>query len=170
MKKNLMTLVIAGAAILVGSSKTNAQLVSNSSSLKYQGNSIGEPDNISRKAIRDFAHTYENVTNEEWLQTKNGYTVRFISDGIRTDVFYDKKGKWVARIKYYGEEGLFGNIRHMVRSSYYDYAILGIQEIETIDSYGAPTYIINIEDKTRIKILRINAGNMEVWKEFDRAR
>jgi hypothetical protein len=169
MKKNLIALVITGVAILSGTSKTNAQMVSNTSSLEFQRTLINDQDNISRRALKNFANTYGNVTNENWMQVKDGFIVRFISEGIRSNISYDKKGNWVASVKNYGEEKLVHDIRHIVKSNFYDYAIVAIQEIETIDSHGIPTYIISMESRTQIKILRIHAGDMEVWKEFNRA-
>ena len=169
MKKNLIVLAVAGVAMLAGTSKTNAQMVSVGSSFNYQRSLINDQDNISRKALKDFANTYRNVTDEKWIQVNDGFIVRFNSEGIKTNISYDKKGNWVASIKNYGEENLLHDIRHIVKSSYYDYTILGIQEVETIDSYGVPTYIVSMENKKQIKVVRIYEGNMEAWKEFNRS-
>ena len=60
-------------------------------------------------------------------------------------------------------------VRHIVKSTYYDYNIVYTQEIETADTKGMPTYIICLEDKTNIKMIRIYDGEMSVWKEFTKA-
>ena len=57
-------------------------------------------------------------------------------------------------------------IRHVVKSTYYDYKIVYAQEIETADSEGVPTYVVCLEDKTKIKMIRIHDGEMSQWKEF----
>lgn len=172
MKQNLIALVIVSFATMAGISGANAQIVSNGSSLEYQmnatktKNSMNELDQISSKALKDFASTYKKVTGESWAKTKNGFSVGFISEGIRTTVYYDKKGNWSGRIKLYGEEKMLRDIRHTIKSTYYDYNIVYTQEIETTDSDGIPTYLICVDDKTKIKMIRIHNGEMSEWKEF----
>lgn len=172
MKKNLIALVIVSVATLAGTSRANAQMVSNSNSLEHQKNIIetkdllSEPKAISPRALKNFAKTHKNVMEEQWTKSKDGFFVTYVSDGIRTTVFYDKKGNWVGDIKYYSEEKMPREVRHIVKRAYYDYNIVGTQEVETIDSRGVPTYIVTVEDKANIKLIRTNAGEMEVWKQF----
>lgn len=175
MKKNLIALVIVSVATLVGISGANAQIVSNSSSLKYQmnatktKNSMNEPEIISSRALKNFADTYKNVSGESWTKIKGGFSVRFTSDGIKTTIFYDSKGRWVSSIKYYNEAKMRHEVRHTVKSTYYDYDIIYAQEIETAETKGMPTYIICLEDKANIKMVRVFDGEMSVWKEYTRA-
>jgi len=172
MKKNLIALVIVSVATLGGISGANAQIVSNSGSLEYQMNatetkiSMNEPAAISSRALRDFEYTNKNVAGESWTKLKDGFSVRFNSEGVRTAIYYDKKGNRSASIKIYGEEKMQHEIRHIVKSTYYDYNILYTQEIETLDSDGVPTYIVCVDDKTKIKMIMIHDGEMSIWKEF----
>lgn len=178
MKKNLIALAIVHVAALAGISGANAQTLSNSSALEQKNiieinktttsvkNSIGKLVPISTRALRNFANTYRNVRGESWMKTKDGFSANFISDAIRTTIFYDDKGYWVASVKYFNEEKIPHEIRHTIKSTYYDYNIIYTQEVETTDSEGVPTYIVCLEDKTNIKLIRIRAGEMGVWKEF----
>jgi hypothetical protein len=167
MKRKLIALAIVSMATLAGTSRANAQKVSNSTSLEYQ-KSISETTNptISSRALRNFADIYKNVTGESWMKIKDGFAARFNSDDTKNTILYDKKGDWVGSIKIYHEEKMRREIRHIVKSTYYDYKIVYTQEIETIDSENVPTYVVCLEDKTNIKFVRINAGEMSVWKEF----
>lgn len=175
MKKNLIALVLVSAATLGAISGADAQIAANNSSFEYQinvtktKNSMNELEAISPRALKDFANAYKNVVGESWMKIKDGFSVRFISDGIRTTIYYDKKGNWAANVKIYGEEKMPRDIRHDVKSTYYDYNIVYTQEVETIDSGGVPTYVICVEDKTKIKMIRICDGEMKVWKEFTRS-
>ena len=169
MKKNLIALALISVAVLAGASKTNAQLVSTGSSLEYQKDLPGDQNNISPKAIRGFKKTYANVTNESWMQIKDGFSARFNSNGIKTNIRYDKKGNWAGSIKSYGEDKLPHEIRHIVKSAYYDYRIVFAQEIETLESVGVPTYIVFLEDNTSIKLVRIFGGEMTSWKDYAKA-
>ena len=64
---------------------------------------------------------------------------------------------------------MLNEVRHAVKSAYYDYNIVYIQEVEIPDAEGTPTYIICLEDKTNIKTVRICDGEMSVWKELTKA-
>jgi hypothetical protein len=179
MKRNLIALVIVSVASLAGISRANAQIVSDNSSLKY-GNSSSEISKttqsvnnltneleiISPRALKNFADTYKNVSGVSWMKIKGGFSVRFTSDDVRTTVFYDSKGYWVSSIKYYNEEKMLHEVRHIVKSTYYDYNIIYAQEVETADTKGIPTYVICLQDKTNIKMVRVCDGEMNVWKEY----
>jgi hypothetical protein len=171
MKKNLIALVVVSVTTLAGTGRANAQIVSNSNSLEYQMNATETKNSMNElpirpRAVKDFMNTHKNVTGESWMKTKDGFSVMFISDGIRTTIYYDKKGNWAGSIKIYGEEKLLREVRHVVKSTYYDYNIVYAQEIETTDSDGVPTYVVCVEDKTKIKLIRVSAGEMNEWKEF----
>jgi hypothetical protein len=127
---------------------------------------MNELEAISPRAVKDFVNTHKNVKGESWMKTKDGFSVRFNSDDVRTTIYYDKKGNWAGSIKIYGEEKMLRDIRHLVKSTYYDYNIVYAQEIETTDSDGLPTYVICVDDKTKIKMIRICDGEMSVWKEY----
>jgi hypothetical protein len=175
MKKNLIALLIVSVASLAGISRASAQIVSNSSSLEYQINatktkiSMNEFEAISPRALKNFADTYKNVSGERWAKVKGGFSVLFTLNDIRTAILYDSRGHWVGSIKYYNEEKMIHEVRHIVKSTYYDYNIIYAQEVETADTKGMPTYIICLEDKTNIKMVRICDGEMSVWKEYTRA-
>jgi Tfp pilus assembly protein PilV len=171
MKKNLIALVIVSVATLAGISGAKAQIASNSSSLEYQMNATNTKNSmnelaISPRALKDFAYSHKNVTGESWTKVKGGFSVRFLADNVTTTIYYDKKGNWAGSLKSYGEEKMLHDIRHIVKSTYYDYNIVYTQEIETTDSDGVPTYVVCVEDKTKIKMIRVVDGEMSEWKEY----
>jgi len=178
MKKNLIALVIGSVATLAGISRANAQIVSNGNSLEYGKKSIEinkttrsvkystkELETISPRALKHFADTYKNVSGS-WTKVKGGFSVLFTLNDIRTNILYDDRGYWVGSIKYYNEEKMLHEVRHIVKSTYYDYNIIYTQEVETPDTKGTPTYIICLEDKVKIKMIRVCEGEMSVWKEY----
>jgi len=170
MKKKFIALAIVSIATLATTSRANAQMVSSTTPLEYQ-KSISETTDpmISPRALKNFADTYKNVRGESWIKIKDGFSVRFISDDIRTTIFYDKKGYRTGQMKIYGEEKMLREVRHTVKSKYYDYNIVYTQEVEVAGSEGTPTYVICLEDKTNIKMIRICDGEMDVWKEYTKS-
>ena len=83
-----------------------------------------------------------------------------------TTIYYGRHGKWFGSLKGYKEDKLSPELRKMIKREYYDYSITYVQEAETIDSEGKPTYIIHLEDNKSIKRLRICDGQMEIWQEY----
>ncbi len=56
------------------------------------------------------------------------------------------------------------DIRAVVRSTYYDLNITLVEEVQTTD---ALVYIVHLEDKSNIKILKVSPeGEMEVMQDL----
>ena len=179
MKKILFALVAGFIPALVATNGAYAQNSVNPEILEPQKNATAiekavapvnnhsvDMGEINAKALKHFTKTYKNVTGESWQKIKDGYTAKFNSNGVSNRIFYSPNGKWSGSLKGYSEDKLPQEIRHAVKREYYDYIITYVQEVETTDSYGIPTYIIHLEDKNNIKQVRFSDGQMEVWKEF----
>jgi hypothetical protein len=123
---------------------------------------------VSSKAVRNFINKFKQASGETWFVTDGGFVVKFKQHGVETRADYDKKGDWLYTIRTYDESGMSAELRHLVKSSYYDYNILQVQEIETpSDNF---TYIVHLEGKTKLINLRINDGDMEEWQKFDKSK
>lgn len=180
MKKNLIQVAIVFLAILAGLNRVTAQGPTSENKLAYLENDrgsktifslarpAGEMDPVSPRALKDFAKTYKNITNESWERTADGFSARFTLNSVKTTIFYDNKGRWTGSIKQFKEEKMPSEIRHMVKRAYYDYNIVYMQEVETVDSHKSPTYIICIEDKLNVKLVRVWKGEMELWKDLQK--
>ncbi len=121
---------------------------------------------ISLKAVKDFKKTYKMVSGENWFKDLDGFNARFTLNGVSNLIYYTKKGQWEGSLKVYSEDKLARDIRDIVKREYYDYDITSVQEIETFDSYGIPTYIVHLEDSNNIKLIRVRYGVMDVYSAF----
>ena len=124
---------------------------------------------ISSKAVRNFIREYKNVTDAEWSRSANGlFVVHFTSDSINITIHYNKNGDCEFLIRNYSEEKLPREIRHLVKSNYYDFSIYHVTEVIVNE---IPTYVVlmadkNPKNKTYWKIIRVVKGEMDVMKEF----
>ncbi len=125
-------------------------------------------NSISPKALKDFTNRYKNVTGESWEKIKNGFAARFIINGVMNTIYYNKR-KWIGSLKHYSEDKMPQNIRAIIKPEYYDYSITSVDEVENIDSNGIPTYIVHLEDKNNIKLVRIYDRQMDVWEKFQKS-
>ncbi len=69
-------------------------------------------------------------------------------------------------MKGYFEDKLPFEVRDIVKRNYYDYKIHYVNEVETINSQGIPTYMVHIQYKKDAKIMRVREGVMEIWSEM----
>ena len=119
---------------------------------------------INARALKQFSKTFKSAANASWYQTaQGGYTAKFRQDGIETRVDYDRKGNWSGTIRTYTQENLPKEIRHIVKSTYYDYNIFLVQEV-TVGNTTA--YLVKIEDAATFKTIRVIDGEMDVYESY----
>ena len=121
---------------------------------------------VNLKAVKDFQSRFTNASDEKWFFTNDGFEAFFVQSGFGNRAYYDKKGRWTCSVITYGESKLPPDIRTQVRSTYYDMTISHIQEIKNADH---SVYIVVLEDKSTIRVLKINdEGEMKVMQELSK--
>ena len=134
--------------------------------IAYTNNSVSETGSINPEALKHFSDTYKNVTGESWMKIKDGFVARFTLNGVMNTIYYNTKGRWAGSLKSYREDKLPHDIRDIVKREYYDYSITSVDEGETIDSKGVPTYVVHLEGENNVKLVRICDRQMDVWTAF----
>jgi len=84
---------------------------------------------------------------------------------VVTHNFYNKKGRLLYTIDYYGEKGLPVAVRTTVKSEYYDYSIISVEEVKV---QGRHIYLVDMEDAATIKTVRVEDGEMELVRSLVR--
>lgn len=158
MKKLLGILLIAVLAYC-----GHAQTADKAYLLNARTIGVGTP---SVKATRDFWKRAGEGKNEQWYKlSQGGLLAVYTENGIQGRYFYDKSGYWVYSIQQYSEKQLPADIRKLVRSTYFDYSIGWVQEINQRRDL---VYVVHIEDEKKWKDLIVADGEITVWKEFDK--
>ena len=122
---------------------------------------------FNSKAVRDFQARFQKVENAQWFSNQNGFMSYFIKNGYGNKVFYDRKGHWQFSLILYSEDQLPVDLRASVKSRYFDLAITLIEEVQTNEGM---VYIVHLEDKSNIKILRLSKdAEMEILQEMTKA-
>jgi hypothetical protein len=130
----------------------------------FMGTYIPDVKNINAKAIKDFQGRFNEASNAQWFADANGFVSYFVQNGYGDRAFYDKKGHWEYSLIFYGEDKLPHDIRAIVKSTYYDLNITLVEEVQTT---SAMVYIVHLEDKSNIKIVKVDKeGEMELMQEF----
>lgn len=149
-----------GSHLIVSNSRATDLAYTNKAK-ELSGDQGTNTASINAKAIKDFAKTFKKVENAGWFVIKDGYLAEFTKDGIKTKVFYNRKGRWVGNVRSCTEEYMPRNIRHRVKSLYYDYKINYVQEI-TVDR--TVVYLVKIEDNAFFKTIRIQDGELDEFE------
>ena len=130
----------------------------------FMGTYSPDAKNINAKAIKDFQGRFNGASNTMWFTDDNGFVSYFVKDGYGNRAFYDKKGRWQYSLLFYGEDKLPRDIRATVKSTYFDFAITLVEEVQTTEGMA---YLIHVEDKSNIKILRVSKdGEMDIMQEL----
>jgi hypothetical protein len=119
----------------------------------FMGDYVPEAKNINSKAIKDFQERYNNIKNAMWFSDQNSFVSYFVQNGFGNRVFYDKKGRWQYSLILHTEYELPSGVRASIKSIYFDFAITLVEEVQT--HYGV-VYVVNLEDKSNIKVLRVS--------------
>ena len=119
------------------------------------------------QAVRNFARDFKNVSDARWIKSANGFVAYFIQDYIQNWIVYNEKGSQEFMIRDYYEEKLPLNVRHTVKSVYYDFSIYCVNEITV---KGITIYVVTLKnkanDKTFWKKVQVVDGEMELMKEY----
>ena len=120
---------------------------------------------INARALKEFSKAFKTATNASWYEIPggSGFVAKFKQDGIDTRVNYDRKGRWTGTILTYTEAHLPKDVRHMVKSNYYDYNIFLVQEVKVGDKTA---YLVKIEDEKTFKTIRVVDGEMDEFESY----
>ena len=148
----------AGGTSTKNEKKTNPEVAQGSNYDPGAGN------DVNTKALRDFLRSCKNAENSHWFVDSKGSCVYYSEKGKKGKRFYDKSGSFIYDILSYSEEDLPFAIRVQVKQTYYlDYNITHVQEIH---ANGKTIYMVQIQDKSTWKQLRICDEEMDVVNEL----
>ncbi|MDQ6763710.1 MAG: hypothetical protein M3015_13930 [Bacteroidota bacterium] len=121
---------------------------------------------INIHAVRKFVRDFKNAKNVVWIKANDGYVARFINDSIHITVAYDLRGSWTYTLKKYAENKMPVDVRAMVKSTYFDYAITEVTEIKIPEESENIIYRVLIKYADNFKILQIRNKEMEVVSDY----
>jgi hypothetical protein len=115
---------------------------------------VSDAKAIKARAVSDFQIRFTDASQVQWYSDQNGYTSYFKKDGYSDRAYYIKNGRWMFSVIYKHENQLPKDIRAAIKSVYYDWNITMVEEVQSLEGKG---YIVYLEDKSTIRILKANA-------------
>lgn len=115
------------------------------------------------RVVSKFEKAFPGATDASWMNTNDGFAVRFLQKGIQHMAFMTKRGNCISYIRYYFEKDLPPAVRTLVKSTYFDYKITSAEEVY---HNNVTAYLVTIEDETTWKIIRVVDDEMDVYASF----
>ena len=137
-------------------------LIQNSTAYTDNGSALPY---VNARAAKDFKKTFNHITDETWFNTTDGgHIASFISDFVQTVVAYNPNGFRQYIIRYYGESKLSDNIKASVKSTYRDYIIMGVSELNFDNRTAYLVYLQNNSNQKSILVIEDDIKEMQSFK------
>jgi hypothetical protein len=172
MKKQLFAIILA-VIIISFTQAQNAEINFAKNEKKANKGVIEQPEfqsstaainEVNIKSLKDFSRSCRNAENVHWFVSPSGSCVYYSENGKNGKRVYNKKGSFIYDMLSYSEEHLPFAIRDRVKQTFYlDYNITHVQEMHIERKI---IYLVQIEDKTTWKQVRICDDEMDVVDEF----
>lgn len=128
----------------------------------------GEPlskNEVNSKVVKNFYKSYGEQPAANWGRSARGFNVTFKNEGVKTLIYYTPGGLEETKLRFYFEDKLPSEVRHIVKSHFYDYAILYVTEVQKNDAIA---YYIKMQDSTTLKTIRMVNEEWEVVEDLAR--
>jgi hypothetical protein len=120
-------------------------------------------NSLGTRGLKHFTKSFRNAEDVRITKERNNSLVYCKINGVENRMKYDKKGNLNYAIRYY-EEGLLPlDVRHIVKSTFYDYSITGVTEVNVDDKTA---YLLNIKNGITWKKIKVLDGEMTIEQEF----
>lgn len=139
---------------------SNSPITSNGNSTESsrRANDNTYLNDIHIRAVRHFEKHYPAVPDKKWFVITNGFMVKYKDGDVPVRVDYDIRGNWLYAIRYYGEKKMPHAVRALVKGTWYDYTITGVEEIQQV---GLPIYIVHMHEGDDWRMVQVQDGEMK---------
>jgi hypothetical protein len=118
---------------------------------------------VNVKAVRHFRTLYPEASNLQWNMIGNQYQVSYHAEDITVKNVYGRNGSLVYSLKNYKEKFLPEQINQLVKSVYYDYDVVLVQELNIALKN---IFIVKLENSKSMKTIRISDDQMDILEEY----
>jgi hypothetical protein len=119
---------------------------------------VTSTSNVSEKVSKIFQHEFKDATNVKWTRLKKDYLVEFITTDLKNRALYGKRGYLVYHIEYGKEKHLPVDVRHAIRSTYYDYDITNTYHVR---QNKRDIWLANVEGNKKHIMVRMDEDGLE---------
>lgn len=129
------------------------------------GSRIVPMNEVNMNAVRDFSKKFAKADEVVWVDNEAGTSVYFTLDGYKMRCTYDKGGKREYTLKYYDDASMPRELRHLVKSTYYDFDIVQVTEVER---RMMKSYMVKLQSDKEFLTVKVVDGEMSVYERINR--
>ncbi len=155
MKKLIIPFLLSGLILTTGSKIASAQVQLKEVTVS----SAPTKAVVSKQVSESFARLFKGAEAPKWFEADKNYVVDFIMNNQINKAEFTRKGRLVYHMVFGNEKQMPVDIRTIVKSKYFDFAINSTLKVN-IDDQSA--WIVNIEDANQFFVLRVVDGVMDV--------
>jgi hypothetical protein len=112
---------------------------------------------VSQRVIKNFSRSFTNATNVRWMQINKRYLVKFDRNDMQHNALYMKRGYRIYHIGYGFERNLPSKFQKMVRSSYGDY---NISRVFDVNQDNQQVWVVNLLNQKDLVTAVIQDGEL----------
>lgn len=129
------------------------------------GSRIIPINEVNMNAVRDFSKKFSKAEDAIWVDNEAGTSVYFVLGGYKMRCTYDKGGKREYTLKYYDDASMPKELRHLVKSTYYDFNIIQVTEVER---RSIKSYLVKMQSDKEFLTVKVTDGEMIVYERINR--
>jgi hypothetical protein len=119
--------------------------------------------NVNSKVPKAFARSFKDAEKMSWYEVNQNYLVNFIQNEQQNKALFTRTGSLVYHITYGYEKNLPKDIRHQIKSEYYDYQITRVFNVR---QNRRDVWVINLEDDNHVILAKVEEDQMNEVNRF----
>jgi hypothetical protein len=123
--------------------------------------------NVSAKVNKMFSQYFQNATNLTWYEIDKKFLVKFIQNDQENRALFTRSGNLVYHISYGTEKDLPAEVRHLVKSTYYDQSI---NRILKVNQDERNIWVISLEDAKQYIMVRVENLELEETQRMQKSK
>lgn len=112
---------------------------------------------VKAKVMRSFVELFQNASEVTWSAHNNRYFAGFKQDGKLCKALFDSQGGLLFSLWYGTEKDLPRDVRRLLKSTYIDFAIGVVTEVNTADIHA---WVANLTDSDNLIVASVHDGSL----------
>lgn len=122
---------------------------------------------VNAKVTKAFSKLYKDATNARWFPIEKKFLVKFIMKDQDNTALFTKGGNLVYHISYGAEKNLPKEVRHIIKSSYYDQKI---NHVYNVEQDNRSIWVVSLDDAKELIMVRVENNELEETQRYAKSK
>jgi len=167
MKKQLISCICGGLTYILSANSSFAQEQSFKELPPITISASTSNISVNAKINKAFGQFFKNATHLRWYEINKKFLVKFIQNDQENRALFTKTGQLVYHISYGTEQHLPAEVRHLVKSNYYDQSITRVLKV---NQDNRNIWVISMEDAKDYIMARVEDMELEETQRMHKTK